>query len=100
MPNLDKEQLAILHEAYLECDGNWQTSEFVMELKKSSSKRTRGRRAYFTRKQLIEKYNEEQANDIIKRKMEDPELRRTQVLDNPDNPENPVSWIIMCVDVC
>ena len=44
-----------------------------------------------TKKQLIEKYNEEQALEIIRRKREDPELSASQISLNPDNPDNEVS---------
>lgn len=39
-----------------------------------------------TRKQLEEKYDAAMADEIIRRKQDDEELRRTQIQKNPDNP--------------
>ena len=75
-----------MHEAYLECNGKWQESEFVLQLQKKASQRTKCTRRWMTRKQLEEKYDAAMADEIIRRKQDDEELRRTQIQKNPDNP--------------
>lgn len=63
-----------------------------MQLKHTSSKRKKGSRAWYTRDQLIEMYKSECiADEIIRRKVEDKELARSQIRDHPDAPGVPAS---------
>ena len=77
----------MLREAYLQCGGDWKKSEFSLNLAKTDTSRKHGIRRLFTRKQLVEKYGEKEADEIIRTEREDPNLAH-QIQKNPDAPDN------------
>ena len=93
---------AQLFEAWLACDGKWSTSSFLQTLKRTREHATKGCWRWFTRRQLVEKYNESIADAIISNKMSDPKLKEEQVRRHPDCPERDDSQLqydIMMFDV-
>ena len=67
----------------------------MLQLSKTSAERRRGRRQWFTRQGLIEKYKSaEVADRIIANKMATEESRSTQTKPHPDDPDNEVAHLV------
>lgn len=77
----------MLFEAWAECAGNWTKSKLYMSIKDSHSMKRQGKRVWLTHKQLTEKFGDA-ANDIIERKVGDPDLKAKEVRPHPELPES------------
>ena len=64
-----------------------------MSLKDKYSNKRQGKRVWMTKKDLIAKFGEEPAIDIIERKLGDKELSETEVRDHPECPKNKDGYV-------
>ena len=76
----------MLYEAWAECEGDWKKSKLYLSIKDSHSMKRQGKRVWLTRKQLTEKFGDA-ANDIIERKVGDPDLKAKEVRKHPELPD-------------
>lgn len=78
-------QLTILFEEWAGSNEDWSRSELIVQMKNSRTHTKRGSRKWLTRKELVEKYGDEQiADDIISHKLENASLAKSQVRWHPD----------------
>lgn len=69
------------------CKGEWKESKLYEKMISRKSVRNRGARVWLTRHQITQKYGDPQlADEIIKAKESDAELRESQTRPHPDNP--------------
>ena len=81
------EKLQILFEEWAGSKESWKQSELVLQMRSRHSHKMRGARRWITEREISNKYgSDEIASDIVNRKLNDEQLRKTQVRDHPDLP--------------
>ena len=79
---------SILYEAWMSCSGNWTNSRFLLQIRQRTSDKIKGVRKWFTRSELIAKFGEGPAEDIISRKAGDEQLAAKEIRQHPECPDN------------
>ena len=79
----------MLYDACASCNcGQWKSSKFLQPIRERHTSRTRGTRKWLTRAEVISRFGEELATQIINRKLFDEELKSRETRPHPDLPEN------------
>ena len=79
--------ISMLYENWIEAGENWKNAKIYLQVSSTESNKRLGQREWLTRKELEEKYGEDGANAIIRRKLDDPALVESEVRDHPEAPE-------------
>ena len=87
--------MAVLWEGWVQCRGNWHSSELLLSLQSSKKNRRKGGRSWFTLEQLTARYGKDIAEEIVEHKSRDPLLRRFQIKPHPDVPR---LMLYLCFD--
>ena len=84
------DQLQILYEQWIQCDGHWSESSFLKEIRVTNRHRKKGARKWMTKAELTFKYQSWRiAERIAQAKENDAELSKSQVRPHPDCPDEP-----------
>ena len=76
---------SVLFEAYLSCGGDWTKSKLYLSISEAHLKKKQGRRRWMTRKEMMSRFGDA-TDDIIERKISDPEIREREVRCHPEAP--------------
>ncbi|CAE7609000.1 unnamed protein product [Symbiodinium sp. CCMP2592] len=87
--------MAVLWEGWVQCQGNWHSSELLLTLQSSRKNKRRGARRWMTVKELVDRYGQEVADEVVEYKSRDPVLRKTQIKCHPDCPR---LMLYLCFD--
>ncbi|CAE6972780.1 unnamed protein product [Symbiodinium sp. CCMP2592] len=79
-----------LFESWLSSGENWQKSSLLSRLRSKKSATARGFRKWMLRKEMVEKWGEEMADDMIEAKMSCEEKRMTEIRNWPECPKREV----------
>ena len=77
-----------LYENWTEAGENWSKAKIFLQVSSANRNVKLGEREWMTKLDLERKFGEDGASSIICRKLEDKELRKTEVRFHPDAPED------------
>lgn len=78
--------MGMLFEAWTECSGNWTESKIYLQAKSKDKRKIMGRCVWLTKPELISKFGQEGAENLIDYKMNDAKLKETETRWHPSAP--------------
>ena len=82
-----KDLMSMLYEDWLDASENWRNAKIFLQVTSREKNKKLGVREWLTRQEIEAKYGVDGAEAIIRRKLGEEELRRTEVRMHPDAPE-------------
>eukprot|EP00435_Cladocopium_sp_Y103_P053722 s117_g17.t1 len=79
--------MSMLYEDWLDANERWQNAKIYLQVKSTNKNKKLGVREWLTRSEIEAKYGADGADAIIRRKLGEEELKKTEVRMHPDAPE-------------
>ena len=70
----------------MSASGDWKKSKLYIQATESKSNKRMGKRKWFLKSEMIAKFGEDAATEMIRRKEGDKDLKETECRDHPDCP--------------
>ena len=78
----------VLFEAWVNCGGNWATSQLFLQSKSTNREKAKGVRKWLTEAELVQRFGQDNAEALIMRKLQDPVHLEREVRRHPDLPDS------------
>ena len=116
LPMPGKEKLAVLRDAWEQCEGEWKRSALYKRFVEKNTTTQHGARVWLTRSQVARKYeSQSMADKICNAKLQDAETKEKNSKEHPDCPGDEAGevvvllgvgtdyifvWIDLCISAC